>query len=73
MLSNIAFKDLSMIQDIAFSVTHPVTGKEMEWKELVSDPLTTPNWTLSTSNELGRMAQGVGKMQKAHNKPKASI
>ena len=45
-----------MIQDIAFYVTHLITGKEMEWKELVSDPLTTTNWTLSTSNELGRMA-----------------
>ena len=50
-----------MIQDIAYSVTHPVTGKEMEWKDLVSDPLTFADWTLSTSNKLGRMAQGVGR------------
>ena len=27
MLSNIVFKDLSMIQDIAFSVQHPITGR----------------------------------------------
>ena len=58
--SNVAFKDMCMIQDIAFSVTHPVTGKEMEWKELVSDPLTSINWIHSTSNKLNRMAQGVG-------------
>ena len=49
--SNIAFQDLSMI--IAFFVTHPVTGKEIEWKDLVSDPLTSADWTLSTSNKLG--------------------
>ena len=30
-------------------------------EKLVSDPLTTTNWTLPTSNELGRMAQEVGK------------
>ena len=29
-LSNITFKDLSIIQDITFSVTHLVTGKERE-------------------------------------------
>ena len=40
-LSNIAFKVLSMIQDITFSVQHPITGKEMEWRELVSDLLTS--------------------------------
>ena len=33
----------------------------MEWKELVSNPLTSTDWTLSTSNKLGRMAQGVRK------------
>ena len=59
-VTNIALKDLSQIQDIAFSVQHPITGKEMEWKDLVSDPLTSADWILSTSNELGRMAQGVG-------------
>ena len=60
-LSNIAIKDLSQIQDIAFLVQHPITGKEMEWKDLVSDPLTSADCTLSATNELGRMAQGVGK------------
>ena len=59
--TNIALKDLSQIQDIVFSVQHPITGKEMEWKDLVSDPLTSADWTLSTSNKLRRMVQGVGK------------
>ena len=60
--SNITFKGLSMIQDIAFSVTHPVTGRDMEWKELVLDPLIFVGWTHSSRNELGRIAQGVGKI-----------
>ena len=51
--TNISLAELSMIQDIAFSVQHPITGKEMEWRDLISDPLTTADWTLSTSNELG--------------------
>ena len=59
--TNIALKGLSQIQDIAFSVQHLITGKEMEWKDLVSNPLTSADWTLSTSNKLGRMAQGVSK------------
>ena len=57
---NIMLHDLSRKQDIAFSVTHPVTGKEMEWKDLVPDPLTSADWTLSTSNKLGHMTQGLG-------------
>ena len=50
-----------MIHVIEFSVIHLITGKEMEWKELVSDSLTSPGWTHSISNELGQIAQGVGK------------
>ena len=38
--SNVAFKVLRVIQDIAFSVTHPVTIKETEWKESVMCPLS---------------------------------
>ena len=30
--TNLAFKDLRDVQDVDFSVTHPITGKEMEWK-----------------------------------------
>ena len=42
-------------------VTHPVTGKQMEYRDLVKDPEYKPQWTLSKANELGRLAQGVGK------------
>ena len=59
--SNIAFKGFSMIQDISSSVTYLVKVKEIEWEELVSDPLTSANWNHSTSNKLDQMAQGVGK------------
>ena len=31
--------NLSQIQDIAFSVQHPITGKEMEWNEKTSYPI----------------------------------
>ena len=59
--TNIALTDLSRIQDIAFSVQHLITGQEMEWRDLISDPLTSADLTLSASNELGRMDQGVGR------------
>ena len=62
-----------MIQDIAFFVMHPVTDKEIEWKELVSDPLISAEWTHSTSNELGKMAQSVRKMQMSHSKQKEQV
>ena len=42
-------------------VCHPVTGMVMEWRELVSDPLTSADWIISMINEFDRMAQGVGK------------
>ena len=30
-------------------------------RELISDPLTSADWILSTSNKLGRMVQGIDK------------
>ena len=59
-----------MIQDIVFFIIHPVTGKKMEWKELVSDQLISADWTYSTSIELGQMAKGARKIQMAHSKQK---
>jgi hypothetical protein len=41
-------------------VAHPVTGKLMEYKQLISDPATRDDWQLSAANEFGRLAQGVG-------------
>ena len=71
--TNIALTDLSRIQDIAFSVQHPITGQEMEWRDLISEPLTSVNWTLSTSNELGRMTQMLEETKMALNELKVLI
>ena len=50
-----------MIQDIAFFVQHPINSEEMEWKELISVPLTSADWTISKTSKLGWVAQIVGK------------
>jgi hypothetical protein len=44
----------------ASAVAHPITGKLMEYKQLISDPATRNDWQLSAANEFGRLAQGVG-------------
>jgi Reverse transcriptase (RNA-dependent DNA polymerase) len=45
---------------MANSVTHPVTGATMEYRQLITDPVTKDAWLLSSANEFGRLAQGVG-------------
>jgi hypothetical protein len=45
---------------MANSVTHPVTGATMEYRQLITDPATKDDWLLSAANEFGRLAQGVG-------------
>ena len=57
----IALDDPSEAQNVAFAVTHPITGKQMEYKDLVKDPEYREDWLLSESNELGRLLQGLGK------------
>ena len=57
----IALDDLRESQNVAFAVTHPLTGKQMEYRDLVKDPAYREEWLLSKSNELGRLLQGVGK------------
>jgi hypothetical protein len=39
---------------------HPVTGKPMEYRQLITDPSTCIAWKTSAANEFGRLAQGVG-------------
>ena len=51
--TNLALDDLKDCQNRAYSVTHPTTGKQMEWRELVRDAATKEDWILSRSNELG--------------------
>ena len=43
------------------AVTHPVTGKQIKYCDLIKDLEYKPQWTLSKANKLGRLAQGVGK------------
>ena len=52
---------LEEAQNVAFAVTHPVTGKQMEYRDLIKDPMYREQQLRSKSNELGRLLQGVGK------------
>jgi hypothetical protein len=41
------------------SVVHPITGKEMQYKDLMKDPDLGPLFEIGLSNELGRICQGI--------------
>jgi hypothetical protein len=41
------------------SVTHPITRKEMQYKDLMKDPDIGPLFEIGVSNELGRICQGI--------------
>jgi hypothetical protein len=41
------------------SVIHPVTGKNMQYKYLMKDPIFGPLFEIGLSNELGRVCQGI--------------
>jgi hypothetical protein len=41
------------------AVTYPVTGKEMQYKDLLRDPYLGPLFEIGLSNELGRICQGI--------------
>jgi hypothetical protein len=43
----------------ANAVIHPVTGKEMEYSDLMKDPRLQPLWTRGFGNECGRLFQGI--------------
>jgi hypothetical protein len=43
----------------ANAVIHPVTGKEMEYPDLMKDPRLQPLWTRGFGNECGRLFQGI--------------
>lgn len=60
-LNVIAIDSLLKAQNRAFAVTHPITGKQMEYRDLVKDPKFRKEWLLSKSNELGRLMQGAGR------------
>ena len=46
--------------ELANAVICPHTGRQMEYRDLISTPATKSTWTKSFSNELGRLAQGDG-------------
>jgi hypothetical protein len=41
------------------SIIHPVTGKEMQYKDLLKDAILGPLFEIGLSNELGRIYQGI--------------
>jgi hypothetical protein len=56
-----------MEQFYAMAVTHPTMGAVMNYKQLITDPLTKEAWNRSSANEFGRLAQGVGGRVKGTN------
>jgi hypothetical protein len=41
------------------SIIHPVTGKEMHYKDLMKDPELAPLFEIGLGNELRRLCQGI--------------
>jgi hypothetical protein len=56
-----AFNAVRDFEDKAFSITHPETGKPLEYRDLRKDPQFKPAWDLSGANESGRLVQGIGR------------
>jgi hypothetical protein len=46
-------------QHQANAVVHPITGNEMEYMDLMKDPLLQPLWKRGFCNEAGRIFQGI--------------
>ena len=59
----IALDNLREVQNVVFAVIHSVTGKQMEYKDLIKDSDFREDWPLFKSNELGQLLQGVGKIK----------
>ena len=51
----------------ANTIIDPISGASMEYRHLVKIPKHKVPWTTSFSNELGRMAQGVGSINMVTN------
>ena len=63
-MNAIVLDDLRESQNVAFAVTHPVIGNQMEYKDLIKELEFREDWLLSKSNELGRLLQAVEKKKK---------
>ena len=46
-------------EHFAYAVTDDVTGEQLEYRQLISNPKYKEIWTKSGANEFGRLAQGV--------------
>jgi hypothetical protein len=46
-------------QNFANAVVHPVTGKQMDYMDLMNDPDLQPLWKRGFSNEAGRLFQRI--------------
>jgi hypothetical protein len=46
-------------QHFSNAVVHPVTGKQMEYMALMTDPDLQPLWKRGFSNEVGLLFQGI--------------
>ena len=49
-INAIALDSLHEAQNKAFAVTHPITGKQMEYRDLVKDPNYKKDWQRSKAN-----------------------
>jgi hypothetical protein len=58
---------LEPVNFYANAVAHPITGRPMEYRQLISDPTTRDAWQISAANEFGQLAQGVGGRVKGTN------
>ena len=56
-----------LTQHYGMAVTHHITGKQMEYRDLIKDPHYRDDWLRSAANELGNLAQGVGNRVKGTN------
>eukprot|EP00536_Pseudo-nitzschia_multiseries_P013510 jgi/Psemu1/35395/gm1.35395_g len=50
---------LSAFSHSCNAVTHHITGKQMEYCDIIRDPEYKDDWLISGVNELGRLAQGL--------------
>jgi hypothetical protein len=63
-----AAKNIVTIPDwYANAVIDPITGKSLEYRELITNPATKVIWTRSSANKFGRLTQDVGGRIKGTN------
>ena len=51
---------MELITDMANAVLDQETGDMLEYRQLLKNPKFAPDWHISSANEFGRLAQGIG-------------